>query len=309
MASNRLPDKNEDLFSLADDAVDGAHQFEAALPLKQNTEAAITADLAGARGAQATYKTADTAVGTAQTAVQVADSNVKAFLPKFKKSMTSALGDAWQTIFGEAGFDAGSLALPTTQDGRFDMVQKVPKFLTDHPECADPRPLVNVTAAAATALYNALNTARATVKLKETTYGTAINARDAAVQKLRTRITGLIGELGQLIADDSPVWYAFGLNAPADPATPGAPLTTPTLTPGAPHTAYSVWGLARRADRYYVYLQIVGTDPAPKRVATVTDRAYTFTGLPSGKTVKVSISGVNDAGEGPQSPQVEAVVG
>src|SRR5205807_10169146 len=119
MASNRLPDKLEDLFSLADDCVDGAHQHEAALPLKQNTEAAITGDLNAARNAQAAYKTADTAVGSAQTAVQVADSNVKAFLPKFKKAVTATLGDDWQTVFGEAGFADGSLALPTTQDGRF----------------------------------------------------------------------------------------------------------------------------------------------------------------------------------------------
>jgi hypothetical protein len=308
MASQRLPDNNDDLFSLGDDAVDGAHEYEATLPLKQNTEAAIDGDLDAARQKQAAFKAADTALGDAQTAVRVADSNVKAFLPKFKKSMTAALGDDWQTVFGEAGFDEGSLALPTTQDGRFAMIQKLPAFLTKYPDCQDARPKVNVTPAAATALYNALNLARGASNKKEEEYGTAITARDTAVKVLRTRLTGLIGELGQLIEDDSPVWYAFGLNAPADPATPGAPLTTPSVTPGAPKTAYSVWGIARRADRYYVYAQIVGTDAAPKRIATVTDRAYTFTDLPSGKTVKVSISGVNDAGEGPQSPQVEVVV-
>ncbi|MEA3187059.1 MAG: hypothetical protein QOD99_889 [Chthoniobacter sp.] len=38
------------------------------------------------------------------------------------------------------------------------------------------------------------------------------------------------------------------------------------------------------------------------------DRAYTFTGLTAGQTAKVSIAGYNDAGEGPQSAQVEAVL-
>lgn len=128
------------------------------------------------------------------------------------------------------------------------------------------------------------------------------------MQKLRTRLSGLVGELGQLIGDDSPVWYAFGLKAPADPATPGAPLTGPTVTPGAPGTLYAVWGIARRAIGYPIYLQIAGAAPEPKPVATVTDRAYTFTGLTSGKAVKVAIAGYNEAGEGPLSALVETVV-
>ena len=308
MAANPIPEKLEDLFSLADDAVDGAHTYEPTLPLKQNTEAAIEADLAGARGGQTAYKTAETANGAAGTAMRLADSNVKAFLGKAKKAMTAVLGDDWLPVFSEAGFPDYSLALPTTQDGRFDMIEKLPGFLTAHPNCQDARLAANVTPAAATTLYNALDSARGAVNQKDTDTNLAQAARDTAVAKLGTRLSGLIGELGQLIDDDSPVWYAFGFNAPADPATPGAPLSGPTLTPAGAGTIYSVWGLSRRADRHYVYLQIVGVDAEPKRVATVIDRSYTFTGLPSGKSVKVSISGVNDAGEGPQSAQVEAVV-
>ncbi|SRR5581483_4839497 len=308
MASNRQPDKRDELYSLADDCVDGANQYEATLPLKQNTKASIAADLADARAKQTAYNTADTALSDAHSALRVADSNVKAFLAKAKKAITTVKGGDWQPLFAEAGFAEGSLALPDTQDGRFAMIEKLSGFFITHADCEDTRPNVNVTTAAATGLYNALDTARATLNQKDTDYANAIRARDVADQKLRVRLSGLVAELGQLIPDDSPIWYAFGLNAPADPATPGAPLTNPTIIPGPPGSLHVVWGISRRAERYYVYLQIIGVDAAPKRIATVQDRAYTFTGLPGGKTVKVSISGVNDAGEGPQSAQVESIV-
>ncbi len=43
-------------------------------------------------------------------------------------------------------------------------------------------------------------------------------------------------------------------------------------------------------------------------VATVTDSDYTFTNLPSGKTVKVQIITANDAGEAQPSVTAEMVV-
>jgi hypothetical protein len=71
---------------------------------------------------------------------------------------------------------------------------------------------------------------------------------------------------------------------------------------------HASWGIARRAESYHVWLQIDGTDAEPVRVATTHDRAYTFAGLPMGKQVKVSITGVNDAGSGIPSPQVAITV-
>lgn len=51
MAENPVPVRLHDLFTLAEDAADGAHQFEVAIGLKQNDEAAIRAALAAAQTA------------------------------------------------------------------------------------------------------------------------------------------------------------------------------------------------------------------------------------------------------------------
>jgi len=46
MATNRLPDQLDRLFALAEDMADGLHAHEAPVGIKQNTEAAVRADLA-----------------------------------------------------------------------------------------------------------------------------------------------------------------------------------------------------------------------------------------------------------------------
>lgn len=59
------------------------------------------------------------------------------------------------------------------------------------------------------------------------------------------------------------------------------------------------WNDTSRATRYRVFKQIVGVEAALVHVTNVTDSDYTFTGLPSGKTVRVQIIAANDAGEAP----------
>src|SRR5207245_355358 len=104
MASNTLPNTNDSLFTLAEDMADGAHTHEAAIGLKQNTEANLHADLDAARAAQDTVDVARQAKTAASTAQQVADSNGKAFSALAKNALTPAFGNAWSTDWGTAGF-------------------------------------------------------------------------------------------------------------------------------------------------------------------------------------------------------------
>ena len=80
------------------------------------------------------------------------------------------------------------------------------------------------------------------------------------------------------------------------------------LTPGATGSLYSDWANARRANRYRVFIQVIGTDANFRYVDTVTESNYLFTGLPSGATVKVRITAANDAGETAPSAEVQATV-
>lgn len=68
------------------------------------------------------------------------------------------------------------------------------------------------------------------------------------------------------------------------------------------------WSDAPRADRYRVWKQVVGVDAEFVAFGTPTDSDFTLTGLPSGATVKVRVTAVNDAGESEASETKQIVV-
>jgi hypothetical protein len=120
-------------------------------------------------------------------------------------------------------------------------------------------------------------------------------------------LPGLIAELEQLLPDDDPRWYAFGLNPPAAPATPEVPDGL-VLTPGEPGILHADWADTPRAQRYRVWKQVVGTDEDFVAALTVNDSDATLTALPSGATVRVRVTAVNEAGESGSGEAREAVV-
>lgn len=121
------------------------------------------------------------------------------------------------------------------------------------------------------------------------------------------RMRGLVDDLTQLLEDDDPTWYVFGLNPPAAPETPDQ-VEGLAVTPGPDVNTFADWDDTPRADRYHVEIQVVGVDSAFRRIATVTQSDATITGLPSGPTVRAHVIAVNDAGDGPRSDVVEVLM-
>ena len=120
------------------------------------------------------------------------------------------------------------------------------------------------------------------------------------------RVTGLVAELTQLLNDEDPRWYAFGLNRPADPKTPSVP-ATPVLTPGVAGTVHAAWSRARRAARYRVYKK-EANDEDYQHAVTAADSEAMISGLQTGGTVQIRVSAANDAGESLPSAAAQIMV-
>lgn len=123
------------------------------------------------------------------------------------------------------------------------------------------------------------------------------SGRGAGAQ-FRQRYRGVINELDDLLEDEDSRWYQFGLNRPADPATPGAPLSAQATALGGRRVLGQIDG-ARRAYSYNFYKEVVDVDAEPVKVEHTEGTQFIYEGLPLGAVVEITMSGVNDAGEGP----------
>lgn len=305
MASNQLPNPIDRLFALGDDMIDGLHTHEVAIGVKQNTEATLTPYLTAARAAENSYGAAKVARKTASAAKTTADNAAKVFIANARKRLAKFFGERYSEEWGAAGWPDGSTGTPATEDKRYALVESIRLHLVANPAHASVD--MDVTAAIAATVHGNLGTARTNHDQKLTEQGQAKATRDLAVYNLRKRMIGLIDELGTLLEGDDPLWYAFGLSRPDDEETPEAPSMMSVLS-STPGVVIVDWDDALRAERYRYWRLIVGVDPDWVLGGTVYDSDATLADLPSGATVKVRVTSVNDAGESAPGPEGEVVV-
>jgi hypothetical protein len=306
MASNRLPDQLDRLFSLCEDMLTGLLEHEGPLEIEQNTHAKLSQALSAARAAEMAYGDSQAARKTANGVVNTADATAKVFISHARKRLSMFFGERYSTEWAAAGWPNGSTATPNTQDERFSLVESIRLHLAGHAahESAD----MAVTAAHAATLKGNLATARGVLDQKLTLQGKARQVRNEQVRKLRKRMSALIGELdGQMEGDDMR-WYAFGLSRPVDEEAPEPPTFMTGVAGIELQTILLDWDDPLRADRFRVWIKIVGVDETFRAVQTVHDSDATLEDLPSGATVKAYVTSVNDAGESQPGPETEVVV-
>ena len=307
MASNATPDKVNDLITAGEDLCAGLNTDGVAVGIKQNTLAAARPELDALIAKEGDYTDAEGAEPDAYTALHNADDAGSKFIGTAVKILSITLGNSWSDAWLPTGLPDNTVGIPRSQDGRYAAVGGLKTYFTKHPDMEISTPKIVVTAVLAGTLYDAITAARKGVGAATKLTADTKILRDAAQATFRQRFSGTVSELGQLLGDTDPRWYKFGLNRPADPATPDVPLDVTATALGGGRALVTVI-TARRANSCDYYWKVAGATTDPVKAANFPGLQYTYTGLPVGATVELTVSGVNDAGEGPASDPVTVTV-
>jgi hypothetical protein len=304
MGSNQVPRKREQLYTAAEDLADGLKLQEARLGIKQNTEREVRAALEAAVNANTKFNTLSATNAALLAAQKVAADNARDFIQAAKGVLGSSLGRKWSPAWLPPGFTGNSLEVPAKLAERQALLESLQKYFEANPDKQVES--IQVTASQAGAVLVALKNARASVGAGDSAVTAASQERKQKDQELRWKFSGLVAELAQLLDDEDPTWYAFGLTRPSDPETPAVPQDV-SVTAGLAGTIFVNWTAARRADRYRVYKKEEGEAEFQSVAATVDPQAL-ITGLTGGSPVEIQVSAINNAGESLPSIPAQIVV-
>ena len=305
MASNKLPANLDELITLGEDAADGAHQLETTIGLKQNTEADIRADLGALANKKSLYDAAVSDRKPLNTAMTVARSNARGFLTTARDVFKKFLGGQPSAAWAAPGWSSQSMAVPSTSELILPLLGSVKNYLTTNP-ARENAPL-EVTAANANALHQALSNARSALNNQETLIGQRKTDRDAGEEQFRKRIRGLISELAQRLDDMDPRWLTFGLKQPGAADSPDAVTNTRATALGGGKVRVQS-DPAPRAEYYQVWIQVAGADADFRLADSPAEPDKILEGLTAGASAQFKMRAVNETGPGPFGEPLQVTV-
>ena len=321
MADNSIPTSYDPIVQLLEDAADGAHTHGTAIGLVHNDEAHIRTDLVALVGKPAgpggvppavpgfksLWNVAQTNKSAKTAALRTAQSNARLYARTCIRSLFPVLGESWNANWNAAGFTGGSLAVPANP---MTLLQQMRAYYIANPTRESVVQGINCNAATCEATAQALSDAESASNQSNTDAGTAQANYQNGLKGARARLSGLRGELDQLISDDDDRWYAFGFDKPSDPSTPEVPANL-TAVPGAPgsKTLIADWDDARRADSYRLraVTKADGKEVA-NEIAQDSQLNLTLASVAAGTMVVLTVSARNAAGESPAGNALEIAV-
>jgi hypothetical protein len=270
------------------------HDLGAALGVVANTEAVMTAVVGNARKANTEYQFAIDASLVATAALDVQFEKAGKFIMLVRDNLKPIFGTRYSETWNKVGFFNRTLKVPQALKLRASLLKAIELFLDARPDLEIPNVM---TKAMAETLYENFSAAMAASRDAKVEQRQKREVRDAAVAKLRLRITALRNELKPLLAADDPRWLDFGFGVPADVHVPAAPENlVVTVDPVTSHVVAS-WDDTVNTDRFRVYQRVIGTDTEYKPVDTTTDTSFDLGKFASGAQVEVQVTAINSAGE------------
>jgi hypothetical protein len=326
MASNKITRTYNPLVQHVEDAADGAAAHGAAIGVAQHTEPKIRADLepvvgkpAGPGGTPPAVPGLKALVNAAlankvkKTAARnSARSNGRTLAGYVVTVLKPRLGKEWSAAWNAVGFTEGNLTIP---DNPLTILQQAAAYFVQHPTHEVPDfipgivPPIAVTAASCNAAAQAITNATTQSNQSNSDVAAARQNLDAGLTALRKRLSGLLNELGDLLDDDDPRWYAFGFERPSDPEIGNVPENL-VVAPGAAGSGriFVDWDDARRAEKYRATITNTANPSAVLATKIVEESEATFDGLPAAASIRVTVTSLNDAGESQPSEPAPGIV-
>ena len=322
MADNAIDRNYDAVVEHLEDSADGVETHGAAVGVKQNDGPALRAALWALIGKPAGPNNTPPAVPgrkqlwdeakankvTTTAAWRVACSNGRALAMACVGALKPRLGNKWSTAWTNVGFDNHSLQVPSNP---MLVLQGLRAYYARNPshEVPDLTQQIACTAAACEAAAQLISTTQTSSNQSNADAGTAQANFEAALDAGRARLGGLREELSRLLADDDPLWYAFGFQRPCDPNRPDVPENL-TATPGAAGSAllFLHWDRARNATSGYRVSVRLAADNTFVKEVLVQDTDAVITGVASGTAVMVAVAGRNEAGDSKECKPVRVTV-
>ena len=292
----------ETYFKNAEKILRGLTSLEVALGLVHITKAIYNPLLQDAKAKTAAFALTREARTDAFITLREKRSDGDVFLRDVRNHLTGPLGATWSPVWAPLGFINGSLALPDTDAGRCQMLDKINTYFTNHP--GHENATEDYTAARAAALCIPMTNAVGNVEDSKFQARTQRDARDTAIKLLDKKTAALRNELETVLEPTDPRWLKFFDRIPGDLRVP-EPVAELTATPRPGGVIDLDWPDATRATHYRVLKQIVGTDAELVLADTVEDSQAHLTGVPPGAIVKLQIVPLNGVGPGAGSEVIE----
>ncbi len=299
---NTIPINLKKLAVLGLKMAGGLAKHAETLGMKHHTQETVAAEVKAVEDADTLYQASRVSRRTKLSPDKVkADAEGRAFIDAAKKVLRHQLGNSWTEAWVEAGFVNGTTATPTSYDERVGLIRKLAAYFAKHADWENEK--LEVSAAKAVELHEAMSAAREALDAQKADQKQLKEEREAAVKTLRSRVSGVMGELRLVLGPRDPMWHNFGLNRPGDPYTPDVPGEL-ELRPMEGGGLLATWEDAARAERYRVAWKEGGGEFVD--AGSTAEPRLVLSGV-SGEAdrVEVRVRAVNDAGEsGPVEEEV-----
>ena len=300
---NTIPRTVPKLIPAASSAIAGLTQHAESLDLSYVTVSAMTSALCELITARNHHKQGQHDRKSKRASATAVLATARSYGQIARDILKPVLGNEYSQAWNVVGF-TGSLMVPRTIDRMIPMLVALGGHLTAHNTLENAA--LNVTAARAQALKDDLVAKKTDVANQKSTVQQLLNARDEKAKAVEEKLRLLLKELTIALDDTDPLWLAFGFNKPGILSIPVVPAGLIAMLVGPTSVALK-WNKAARAERYRIYKKVVGVDSEMVWVETREELDFTVDGLPSGKTIQLAITAVNNGGESQLSEAVSVV--